>query len=350
MLILIFLQLSSSKLCADYECSSLPLGSLNQCINKVGYTYYLSLCTAEYYSYCPPSYSDAFCGLPPVPSDINIAVPGEPCEFDRNCLDSLCNNLFCVGSTVNSQCTAHTQCDVGLYCRFSDNTCQTQKLSGAACATDEECVNSNGCSKQVCTPYFTVPSSTPISSCNGGVSFLCSSGVCHDILATSYCVPQIRSSGALPLSCLNDGDCQISSSVGPLKESYSTGCECGYNGFGDSYCNLAPGDPLYVNYTAAMQQWLSSSNVTLCHTTARTDLKCIQAHWNSTYFVQLAYYQAAVNNYPLVQGNDDCVQQTFTSEYWIAKANFDAMNPENPQKGWGRVLTLGLGLVILELI
>lgn len=343
MLILIFLQLSHSKLCADYSCSIVPLNFASQCIEKVGYTYTLGTCNEEYYSYCPPSYTDSFCQLPPVPSDINIAVPGEPCEFDRNCLNSICQQSFCKGYPMGLMCNQDTQCDVGLYCDSINNYCTAQVSAGNACSRDEECTNSCGCFNGNCKNYFTLVSGTVLETCINGRNLLCLSGACQSYLNVNYCVKQETSLGVLPILCANDGDCEVSSNF-----TYSTGCACGYNEFGYSYCNLAPGDSLFLNYTLALQEWVSSSNISLCHTTARMDLQCIGAHWNYTNYINLAFYQSAVMNYPLVQGNDICIQEIYTNSYWEIKEIFDEINEPSPVNDFAFYF-IGTSLVI-ELI
>ena len=347
MLIFIFLQLVRSKFCADYGCSTLPINGSNQCIDKVGFDYTLNLCTEEYYSYCPPSYADSFCQLPPVSPDFNIAVPGEPCNFDRNCLNSVCIRGFCKGLTVNAPCSQHTQCDVQFFCNSTLNQCKQQNQAGAVCSEDYECINSCGCSHGICTRYFSLQPYAVIENCTNNIDLLCISGNCRESQSSNFCVPATLSSSPLPILCFNEGDCVINITTSLLDFTYSTGCVCGFNSDANAYCNLAPGDDGYRNYTQTLNQWFNSSNVALCHTTARTDMKCISSHWDAKHYITLAYYQALIYWYPMIQQNDQCIQSIYTPDYWSAKAAFDAMNKPVPKHSFGEYIVLGVIFIVL---
>ena len=119
MLFLLF-QLTAGILCPKYECYDFESQISDQCINQVGAFYQLSLCNDEYFSYCSPNYEDTFCDLPPTTPDINTAYPGEPCTYDRNCLNGICESGVCQGQPFNSLCDSDEECGVGLFCNFTN--------------------------------------------------------------------------------------------------------------------------------------------------------------------------------------------------------------------------------------
>lgn len=344
MLIFSLLALASSKLCPIYQCSgSFQNISSSQCIEKVGFTYSLGTCSEEYYTYCPPNESDSFCQLPITVSDINISYIGEPCTFDRNCLNSLCTYKTCSGFNMNSTCSYTSQCNVGLYCL--NNTCQSQRSQNEACESDYDCANNLGCFNSICLPYFSFGDGIVVKNCQSGINYLCSSGACGMLLNGSYaCIgSNVGLSTPSPVMCLNDGDCLLSQG---FAKGYSTGCQCGYNEFGISYCGLAPADNDFVNFIGLVKQWVNGTEIMNCHTYARTDLKCVNQQANYSFATNFTYRYLLVNNYSQVQDNDDCVKEIFTSQFWNAKNEYDNLPGKHKESA---AFFFQVGLVLLNI-
>jgi len=300
---LVLIAIVSSKLCPIYQCSG-PLNNISnsQCIEKEGFTYTLGTCPEEYYSYCPPNESDAFCQLPPTPSDINVSYIGEPCVYDRNCFKSLCTDKVCTGFELNSTCSYTAQCNVGTYC--GNGTCLALQGLGGDCASDFDCMNNLGCYGLVCVRYFSLGAGEKLENCENGLNYLCSSGACGvGASGDMFCLGNFSSVNAVPAMCSNDGDCLMNQTI--FSEGYSSGCQCGYNEFGISYCALAPGDSDFVSFVSLMMQWVNGTQIKKCHTYSRTDLKCINQNANYSFAVELTYRYLLVTNYSQIQGNDD---------------------------------------------
>lgn len=343
-ILLIFLlgHLGLSQKCNEYSCKSSSSQFLpGQCIQSapgpITLKMTLTICTDLYHSYCPPVLSNATCQLPPQQSYINIAAVGETCQFDENCLDSICQSGICTGIGIRAPCQRDTQCEVGLYCNV---TCLSQVNLGDQCVRDEMCANNFGCYKGLCTKYFTIPESETIDYCTDNENYLCTSGACREIDGISYCAPASKSEAALPISCFFDDMCIINQPIGPASN-FTTSCLCGYNGFGFASCGLAPGDGIYLNYTKAINQWLSSTNITNCHTTRRTDLSCIVNYWDYANYTTLAYFQSYALGYSETVFNDDCVKNVYKSYYWGLQKQYNALGqPSNPLKSAGFLIGL----------
>lgn len=343
MFVLTLISLVSSKICPIYQCST-PIQNISnaQCIEKNGFTYFLGTCSEEYYSYCPPNESDSFCQLPLTPSDINISYIGEPCVYDRNCYKSLCTDKICTGFTLNSTCSYTAQCNVGTYC--FNSTCQALQSLNGVCKSDYDCMNNLGCYYSTCVQYFSLKEGEILESCEGGFNYLCASGACGIASnETMFCLGNYKSVNLTPAICSNDGDCLMNQTLVP--EGYSSGCQCGYNEFGLSYCGLSPGDSDYQTFISLMKEWVAGSNIKKCHTYSRTNLKCINQFAKNSLAVELTYRYLLVTNYSQVQGNDECVKEIFTSQFWTAQSAYKNLPKEKDDDSMGAVLKVGILLL-----
>lgn len=342
-MLLFFLQLASGNLCGSFQCSNFALNSTNQCREQIGMTFNLAVCSQYYYTYCEQGYDDAYCTLPPIESDVDIALPGESCIYDRNCQNSLCNNGTCNGNSTGGICIDSSACNPGFYCGIN-NTCVNLGNEGAACESDFECTNNLGCFNKSCRGYFTLTEGTIVDSCANGVNFMCQNGGCYQMNNNSLaCLGNEKSEKALPVACQSNDDCIINGTV-----LYSTGCTCGYNAEASAFCNLAPGDEpfsIFINY---IKNWTSTS-ITKCHTYARFSQTCMGDILSTTsgFYVNMTYWQELALNYPLIQNNDPCVQEIYTSSYWAAKSAYDGQNvmPDHSYSQW-----LALSIILIEMI
>jgi hypothetical protein len=84
-------------------------------------------------------------------------APGEGCSVNAHCESGVCTSKKCVGAKLDEACSAHIDCNVGLYCNASTKKCATQLVEGAACnGTDEECINTHGCSNGKCVKFYSL--------------------------------------------------------------------------------------------------------------------------------------------------------------------------------------------------
>ena len=349
-LLFLLASLGLSQKCSEYSCKSAATQFLpGQCIQSIPLEsdtekILLAFCTDQYHSYCPPANMNASCQLPPQQPTINIAGIDEPCTFDINCLDGICVDSKCtVLPDLNGQCQRDTQCPVGQYC---NSACAPQVGLNGACTRDEMCKNNLGCHQGLCTNYFTINTTDELNECINNENYLCESGACRAVNGLSYCIPIMASPNPLPISCYYDDQCTINGTFGD-NTNFTTSCTCGYNGFGFASCGLAPGDQGYLNYTKSMNKWLNSQNVSLCHTTRRTNLECIKHYWNYTNFVTLAYTKEYALNYPEIVYNDNCVKDIYQTYYWKLKQMLDDISNNNNnhhKKSDGIILAAIIGL------
>ena len=338
MYFLLALAFTYASPCIQYSCkshfNSFPPG---QCLQSImtpnNLSIALKVCMDEYISYCPPVLSNATCSLPPSSPTVNIAVIGEPCQLDENCLDSLCTHGFCMGLGANKPCQRDTQCNVGFFC---SGVCTAQLAANNSCIRDEMCMNNFACQSGICTTYYSVPAQAEVLSCINNENFLCTSGACRVINGQNKCVTNSTSGQALPISCGYDSQCLIVLDA-DLKENYTTGCTCAQNGLGVHFCGLAPGDQVYLNYSIAMKKWLGSKQVNSCHTTRRTNLNCVQTYWDYEDYVTLGYFMMYALNYPIYQYSDNCVQKVYQKTFRNLQEQY--LEIVNKSKTSGAIMT-----------
>lgn len=332
--------------CPAFSCSSNPYTSLTgYCILQQGASYSLSICDDEYYSYCNASLTDTLCSLPPTTSDLNTSYIGEPCVYDRTCINSICINNTCTKSEVSQDCSYSSMCSPGYFCNSSDYTC-TKLIplnSEYPCTEDFDCIYSSGCHNGTCIPYFSLTGGTTIETCNSQTNLLCESASCQVESNTGViiCVNAINSSSTLPLACNGNQDCVINDNG----FTYTTRCICGINAFAQSFCNLAPGDADFMTLVKLYKEWINSSNVTMCNTMRRISLPCIQTYASPSFFAKFNYYYLRVQNYPLLIKNDQCIMDIYNNEYYEALNVYLSYQESEESSSFAGVLVACIGLL-----
>jgi hypothetical protein len=329
------------EVCSSFSCASISGGLLTQtCIYQEGSTYDLSICSDEYYYYCPPNLNNTVCTLPPTVSDINISYPGEPCTYDRNCLNSVCNSGTCQGVGLNAQCVDSSQCSPGFYC---NNTCKNLAELDYSCLNqykqndDSLCQYKLACHNGLCTKLSSLPSGTVVETCNNNINLMCVSSYCITNSSNiNICVDKTQTNGTVPKQCTYNGDCL----VGSGNMIYSTICSCGYNPYANSYCGLASGDEDFVNLVSLMNQWLTSTNVTKCNTKRRLEPACINKYASQNLAINLTYFYQNYINYPNIQENDQCIKTIYTSDYWNAYQAYISQFTPKPKSSHALVLAI----------
>jgi hypothetical protein len=94
-----------------------------------------------------------FCARPTTPGTcqlVTVAAAGEACDFEALVLCDAFEGFFCVDGTcenlgsgdVGTRCGADTfNCDLGLFCDRTLDTCQNERAAGEACNSDRQCAS-----------------------------------------------------------------------------------------------------------------------------------------------------------------------------------------------------------------
>lgn len=339
LLLLFFLNRAHSIFCSGYGCAPNPYSSAyGECIVQMGSMYSLSICEDDFYSYCPPEDTDQMCTLPETHNDLNVSYVGEPCVFDRNCLNSICVNSICTIDEFIVGCVDNSMCGPGHFCNNSECS-PLIKANGTVqgCNDDFDCDYNSGCKIGQCIKYFSIPAGKSVVDCINGINLLCQYGACQTdrIAGNNYCTKNTTTQGSLPKPCDGDADCVF--------DTFTSGCRCGLNPMSQAYCNLAPGDPDFKSLISLSQLWLNSKNVTKCNTERRLSSKCIHTYADSRFYSSYEYYHQKVLNYPKIQSNDDCIKKIFTSDYWAAYTKYMSYKVKSHHDSFSLLLT-GLGL------
>lgn len=301
--------------CPEYACEALPVG---ECVeyNTTSGNYKVQGCAQG--DFCPVALdteADASC-LPLEPSSNSTGNPGSTCKTNSDCsgLAQNCTKGICYGFPSGHSCTDQPDCNVGLMCENigENGTCEPQIAPGKTCATwiyDENCANGYVCINEVCVGMFSLPNGAIVSSDYG--SEACSSGffeVFDAFPERGYCAPAPTSPvSMMPIACQPGSMCYSADGR------WSTPCQCGINPSGDAYCPVFPGDDLYQNFLSLFKQYLVQSNPSSCHELDFGNQPCGAP---SSLFSQLNLAKATVDMQVAIQGNPQCIKQTFTEAYW----------------------------------
>ena len=277
--------------------------------------------TSSYYLY--PCSSGTTCNLTSYQCQASIVTEqlsfvGEPCKASSNCYISTCVNSTCRGLGINKSCSSNYQCDIGLRCSSSNNTCQPQLLPGqTGCKSYLDCVNWATCNKTTtnnkgtCVGYSSVPLGSIVSDCSGGFSYMCKMGSCGKTSLFSnlaVCTYPAISNFPLPKTCTADTQC-LGTSGG---QTVTSTCGCGINPFGQSYCEPFLGDLPGKNMIATWNAALKLAGK--CNTARRSSDACMKmiGLYKNTTQATLGFY-----SYSLYQNNDECIKSILTDDYWL---------------------------------
>jgi hypothetical protein len=195
--------------------------------------------------------------------------PGEACTTDSKCFGGVCTNGTCPGSAANANCTAHSECVVGLSCfvnvTANISTCRKQAIEGGDCYDDNDCINTSGCNTDnKCKAYFSANFTTPVKFLPGELSF-CASG---EATEAGVCVNK-KNNGADPFECNDANTCSYTNTADNTTITDPKACACSKGSSFKSFCALGNGQQEYVDYVTALKAYLQKTVDKNCHTVER---------------------------------------------------------------------------------
>ncbi len=253
-------------MCATYTCDTL---AENTCtlknITAVPNSFKLQKCDDA--SFCPYNPLDSADSCSPRPA--TTYYPGSACKSSQDCVfgvDLPCEAGMCTGKFGNQNCTAPTECMIGLTCRLSANateedpfkTCQSQLGAGGECVNELDCMNNMGCHEKKCTAYFSLADDTEVATQNARV---CSSGYALDGQCKTLMLQNATS------TCENDDSCVYTDMSLNSTVTLQNACSCGYNRVSEKYCAVGSANEEYTNYVQNAKKLLNDTS--RCHTVER---------------------------------------------------------------------------------
>lgn len=307
------LGLSAAQMtCQTYQCrpSGVQMANNTCAVTDQG-NVYIQPCSSE----SPNSYCNVATGKCTSPPTTTLqSYPGEPCAKQSDCAVGTCTQGTCVGLSLGTRCSNSNQCAPGLFC--SSGLCSLQRAIGSSCSTDYDCVSSAGCVNSNCTAYYSLPVNSTVPDCSPtGTSNFCAKIACQRsgwIGTTGKCIAVPKNLQPNPTKCTSNLNCTSTDGV----HNYTGTCTCGYNSAGDGYCQPVLGDSQGLWLVQAYKSAVARSNG-LCNTARRMAQACWQVigEWDNVKTQYWGFYYL-----PLIQGNDRCVEQTFTRTYWSDSA------------------------------
>jgi len=285
-----------------------------------------SKCSSGYY--CPFNYANTIisyqCEAEPTPVVTYNAVPGQSCNSTNMCVTgTTCTNGYCVGLSLNAQCSLTVQCNPGLYCRFvtpTSNTCQNLVASGATCGSLDTCTYGNECHLGKCTPMFSIASGAAVeyALCNSqGYSAMCRYGECYDVNTTySICINAIKNLDSYDTECTT---CEGEADTAGNSYSRVAYCQCGLGG--KSYCPGFGGDTYGSKSFELARKYYLSSDVSKCNIHA--GLSCMSDHWDSEDYYEYVYYSWLASERWRYIGADSCLYEHLDQQYTYIKNKYD---------------------------
>lgn len=302
---------STSISCASYSCSRVPgpycLGS------GQSNTFYASACPSG--TYCS---KEGLCTSTKEKYEDIQAFPGENCNTLTQCKFGTCEEGLCKGKPLGDLCKEHAECAVGLRCH---NTCKKLFNKGErGCITDLDCTLNTGCNYGECTQYFTVKPNEKIEKCELNSNYLCKSAMCDK----GKCLEE-QFAKEYPKECISDYECQSNGG-------FFTGCMCGMNPNGKSYCLPFPGDSIGKEYFHLLDQWINSHSIHKCNTARRFALHCMNSHWKQCHLLEYIYRVYRYQFFPTIIDNPICVEQSLTQDYWEIRDIYKKASKESDCK------------------
>lgn len=301
--------------CPRYECSNESL-SEGQCVKYQDGFYLLQQCPEK--QFCATALytrSDAYCvDIPPAPEKLDLN-PGEACTADSDCHSQKCGpNKKCVGRRTGESCDDQSDCDVGFACHnlYQAATCQPQRKVGDSCdnyLTSQFCINAAACNNKSCEALLSRNNGAIVDTMSAAA--LCKSGY-YEVIPShtdkAICMNAPKSPNQpLPIKC-DPGDwCRSSDGEWAVR------CRCGFSSEGQGYCPLFPGDDLYQAFINSMFLYIEAKDLQPCHMLDVGQLNCGAS---DEVFKNMLNSRRKVDFFHLIPGNDKCVKEIYTYEYW----------------------------------
>jgi hypothetical protein len=231
----------------------------------------------------------------------------QTCTEGTDCRSGTCKEKKCVAKAVDTQCNENENCQDGLFCdkTKANPVCIAQK-DKTACASDFECLNSQGCNKGICTLFFSIA--------NGQLAdrpIFCASGDFDgDLGNPGKCMTSTLDQPSK--ECVLGTTCKYKDTDG---KPHTKDCGCNYTD-GKSYCPLGSDQQAYKDYTTKFVKYYQSTETSKKHTVYRdyAGYSLTRLMWNAV-------------KYPELDTADKCTVQVFSSSktYAISILAFLAM-------------------------
>lgn len=310
---------TTTSVCSAYSCATSKIQKpfSNSCISPYS-------ATQTYLWECPADSTANFCNTTSMSCQVPKALPslayvGEACVSTSDCYLSSCFQGACKGLSVNTKCTSHEQCDLGLRCSAFNFTCQGQiPVNATGCRSYMDCVNWATCNMTytsqngTCIEYSSLQNSKRVTDCSGSFSYMCASGYClkkYNFDATGVCSSPPVSNFTLPKICTSDSNCTgVMNGLGVNSQ-----CVCGFNLYGNKYCTPFIGDPPGQDMLISWNRALKLTGK--CNTARRGSSGCMEmtGKLQNTTQATLGFYY-----YSRYIGNDACIKSIYNADYYSA--------------------------------
>lgn len=318
---------SRQNICPTFTCGSLPD---NECTEKkVDNTTKLTSYTLQECensnSQCPfNEFTDVLTCGPKTSIPIKL-YPGGPCELDDDCFSGKCEEGECAGVKADAYCSKDSDCLYGYSCRTGDTPddnnkyCLLQKNEGDSCKTDYECINSHGCYKNKCTPYYSLQDGTPVENEVNEAHSFCQSGFEY----LNACA-RLALNGGNSVECSDSNPCTYTNYDGTII-TIPENCQCGYNPSGKKYCLVGSGDKEFVKYVDDSKNLLSDT--TVCNTRERTGICNQNKKLPSKHFI---FLNGNYTNSKIIAENSNRLIESDSCVLPVVYPEFQAGTPQPP--------------------
>ena len=203
-------------------------------------------------------------------------LPSLPCKENSECISNKCSSNVCQGVSDNQKCTAPSDCNYGKTCRKDSNDnniykCLDPLKKDEKCEIDTDCEIGYGCSKGICTEYFSLENwektggrdyGNDLNFCKSG--YVNEIGVCMNIYLKNE-VTECSDNSPCEYEYKDENNEQKSIII-------HQNCLCGYNPFGKKYCLIGSGNTNYTRYLNKLKDYYM--NNTNCHLSERSSEGC----------------------------------------------------------------------------
>ncbi|CAI2372383.1 unnamed protein product [Moneuplotes crassus] len=335
-----------AQTCQEIQCSDIDLtdnSNINvgdECLKSFsGSSTVLSSCNTYDKQYCHMTATSPMAGVCKSNATrfefypVEIALPGERCDPQRALYECgygyrSCSAFRCLGFLENERCARHEDCNPGLFCDTTLNTCQKIKDLDNQCQQSQDCGRTATCiflnsadANGKCTEYYTVPQGTSIYAKTEEDTFVCEDGygslttvtgeyeykIGTDFVAGSYeCGKAILSEKAGE-ECKTSFDCYSSDG------SVFAKCDCS-SGSNSKICGILPGNEEWKDYFSSVKKYYKATKN--CHGAQTFEGVCGESELND----KKQCKKAMAKNYIQYTGASECVK-LYSNKYLFPEVN-----------------------------
>jgi hypothetical protein len=251
--------------------------------------------------------------------------PGGPCETEGDCLSGKCQDGECAGVQANSTCSKDSECYYGFSCRTGNTPSDTQKYclpqknEGDSCSNDYECINTHGCYKGQCIPYYSLKDGTPLEVDVAEAHSFCESGFEY----LSSCA-RFTLNGGKSFECSNSSPCTYTNYDGK-HVTVEENCQCGFNPSGKKYCLVGSGDKEFMKYVRDSKNLLIDT--TVCNTRERIGVCNHNKKFPNKHFILL---NGNFTNSKIIAENSNKLIDADKCVLQVVYPEFEAEPPQPP--------------------